>query len=174
MPIGINLLPTRKPVKRWPAERLKVGTIVALVLYVFLTFGLLGYTFLITRQLSQVEAQKAVFESEITKNEKKENLAVLLKDRLSKEEKLLASKVNYKQTFEVVDNLATPDILFEETEISKGELSLSGETTNASSLKNLLERIEGLADDFSFAKILSVSRTKDGSYSFSLESILAF
>jgi len=174
MAIGINLLPTRKPVKRGPAERLKTGTIIILILYVLLTFGLLGYTFLTTRQLSQVEAQKAVLESEIATNEKKENLVVLLKDRLSKEERLLAAKVDYKGTFEVVDNLDTPDILFGEMEISKGELDLEGETTNVSSLKDLLDRIQTSADKFSFAKILSISRTKTGSYNFSLESILSF
>lgn len=174
MPIGINLLPRRrKKVKRWPVEKLKAWIVVILALYVIGVVSLLGFSLFTARELSQVKAQKAALERKIKEEAKKETLAVLLKDRLSKEEKILKAKINYKGIFEVVNNLSAPEVLFDDVEIERGKLSLSGEATNLASLKDFLDRINASANDFSYAEISSVARTKTGGYTFSLETILS-
>ena len=170
----INLLPSKKKtVKKW-TEAVKSGSMVALVLYVVLVAGLLGFSLFTSRRLSQVKAKEAVLEGQIKKEERKESLAFLLKDRLAKEKKIIDGRIDYEAVFDLFSQLEQPGLSFQEVEIVKGQLLLSGEAVNVASLKFFLDKVNNLSGKFSYVEISSLSRTKEGGYAFSLKTNLSF
>jgi len=175
MAIEINLLPSEKKLKpQGLGQRAKKGIIYLLIFYVILVAGLLGVTFFLNMNLARAESEKATLERKIKDNAKKEQLLVLLKDRLSKEEIILSGRMDFRRIFNLINSVSLEGITFEATEIEKGKLVLNGKADNLASLKGFLDGVVGATSDLSFAQVTSLTRSNDGSYSWSLESNLTF
>lgn len=166
----IELLPKkRKEEKAWRSQKLNKAVMVVLASYLAFIAGLLGTVFFTSNQLSSVLAQKRSLEEKIKGEEKKENLAVLLKDRLSKQNLYYKAKVNYKDIFEVIASLTPEGVVLGETKIEKDKLLLDGRADSLASLKDFLERLDALLDQFLLAKLANIAKTREGEYAFSLE-----
>jgi len=174
MPRGINLLPKKEKTQKGLSLKAKKGVIVFLGLYIVVVIGVFLANFLISRQLSSLRSKRQALENQVKANEKKEQLLVLLKDRLSKEEKIIKERVDYKRIYKIIDSLRPDDVVFAELEIAGNGLTLSGEAKNLVSLRSFLEGVDNLEDEVYFVQMPSLERTKEAAYMFSLETTFDF
>jgi hypothetical protein len=151
---------------------LSKGLILFAVVYCICTAGVFVYWSLLSKNLNEINNKIELKKNEIRSQQKKESLYFLLKNQLSFLSKVFSgTQENYSQIFSSVFQLAGDDVEISQLKISaNGETMISAMTSSAFSLADFLDRVTDDKDMGSFSKITlnSLTREKEGNYSFSL------
>lgn len=172
---GINLLTEARkqaPARQTQFLRLaKTGSVVLLIFYCLVAGGVFSFWFSTQRLSREVEEEVVIKKGQIADLKRIESLQVLLKQRLSALEILSSEKPpDYKALLVYFDRFPPGEVAINEILFSAdGEISFSGQAVNSLLLANFLDSLSWEKKDlFSQIILSSVSRQKDGSYSFSL------
>lgn len=178
MQFGVNLLPTRKIVA--PEEKLfkklRNAGVVVLVVYVFLISGLIASSFYFSLAQKQIDQQRQKTEAEIKRFEKRETLALTLKERMGtvgdvigQQEKLETAKLTQSQLLSWLRSFLLPGVIFNDADLSSSKLGFSGEAENGLILGDFLDQFLQTERTFKTLKLETLSRTGKGNYEFSFK-----
>lgn len=173
--ISINLLPTeatnqQKEVSK--AKKVKIFSIVFLLLMFFLASVLITLRILQTQTISKLQVQAKSSEATVSSFRDKESTLVLLKNRLELIEGIKSAPSKQKTVYDTLSKKLPPSISLSAVTLdSGGNLSISTTTANSDELTRMLS---DLASEESFSSIAnisvdSLSRGRDGSYRVSLK-----
>lgn len=172
---GINLLISKeKPSFRSDqfVRLAKVGSVVLLIFYTLVSLGVFSFWLYSQQESQRVSREMAIKEQKITSLARIESLQVLLKQRLSSLKLIFEETApDYKALLVYFFQFSSGGIVFKDINLSqKGEILFTGEAINSHVLANFLDQISGEKGKDLFGRIVlsSISRQKDGSYSFSL------
>lgn len=168
--LGINLLPGIKPTleEKRVSKKIRTWGTVILAGYVIFVAGIFIIGATLSLQRSQVKGKVTALEQQIKSEQKKESLELALKGRIGEVGKIIKGRVSYASLITKILSLAPTGVSFQELDFSQSKISLSGEATNALVMTDFLEKLKK-ETDFSWVYLNSLSRTKTGGYSFSLE-----
>lgn len=172
--ISLNLLPTETTVlqrRTLKASRIKLLSVVFLLLMFFLTSLTVTFRILQIQTINKLQVSVKASEEEISNLRDRESTLVLLKDRLDQIEKIKALPSKQKDMYMlVVGKLFSTNVSSVSLD-SLGNLTLSTTASNTENLTNLLallnneENFEKIAE----IKVDSLSRSRDGVYRMSLK-----
>lgn len=167
--LGINLSPQKKEKEGLKVvyEKIKPYLILFLIFYSLIVALLFGFQFYLLREKSLVQAKTSFTEAKIKSLEKREMLEIVLKGRTAQMLKILKERTDYASLLEKVQNLSL-QVPFRGIGFDEKKITLEGEAANVSLLNEFLEKVKG-ESDFPKVALTSLSRTKEGGYSFSLE-----
>lgn len=172
--ISINLLPTETTVlqqKSLKARKIKLLSVVSLLVLFFLASLTVTLRILQTQTISRLQVSAKASEEEISSLRDKESTLVLLKDRLDQIEKIKALPSKQKDIYMlVVGKLFSANVSSVSID-NLGNLTLSTVASDTTALTNLLTI---LSNDENFEKIAevsvdSLSRGRDSVYRMSLK-----
>ena len=167
---SINLLPVKKTTSQQQQIIAKFGLYVgvAVAIYVLIVAGILGYGLFLTYQKDNVIKKSAELESKIKTLNKKEFLVLALKARVKEISSTINNRNNYSQAIEKLNSLAVDGIKYRNFEFNLNRLSVSGEATNVVTAGNYFDNLKK-EQTFKSVLLTSLTRGKNGIYSFSLE-----
>lgn len=181
MQFGINLLPRKKVtvVQSEALRRIRVLFGAAVAGYLVLLMILLGVSFYLTSAREKIAQESHETEAKIKNLEKKESLALTLKQRmaivaevLSSREKNQMDKTSYEALLSWVQSLILPGVVLGEVSFSPNLVVFSGEAANAVVLGEFIEQFQPSQREFSWLVLDSLARSSKGNYSFSLKAQL--
>lgn len=173
--ISINLLPPEATISQNKASRtrkVKILSIVFLMLMFFLASTLVTLRILQTQAISKLQVQAETSEGKISDLRDKESTLVLLKNRLDLIAQYRALPSKQKNVFDAVSDRLPSSVSLSAISLDTGgNLSISTSVPNSDALTRLLEE---LTTEESFEKIANISvealsRGRDGTYRISLK-----
>lgn len=171
--LGINLFPRIKPTLEQKRISTKIRTWGAIILigYILYVLGIFIFGTIIAFQRNEVKAKSTKIEGQIKSAQKKESLELTLKGRIVEAGGIIKGWTNYSQIIRKIQSLFPSGVTYQSLDFSKGLISLSGEAGNVLVLGDFIDTLKK-ETDFSQVSLTSLSRTKTGGYSFSLEASL--
>jgi hypothetical protein len=141
---------------------------IAVVVYILVVAGILGYGLFLTYQKDNVIKQSSELESKIKTLNKKEYLVLALKARVSEITKTINNRYSYAQAIEKLNSLGANDIVYSSFEFTNNTLTVAGKAPNVILAGKYFDNLK---KDETFKNVLltSLGRQKDGAYGFSLE-----
>ena len=173
--ISINLLPQEAAVSQIKAGRtrkVKILSIVFLMLLFFLASVLVTLRILQNQTISKLQVQAQTSEGQISELKDKESTLVLLKNRLDLSSQYRSVPSKQKNVYDAVSSKLPPSIAVSAISLDTvGNLSISTVSEDSQALERLLA---DLTSEESFNKIgaisvESLSRGRDGTYRISLK-----
>lgn len=158
--------------KRDLVRKVRVVMIVALALYCLSLAGVFSYWLILKRQASTLSEKIENQRQKISRYQKVETLHVLVKQRLAALTPVLSSKTpGYHQILDELESIAPEGVVFTNFDFTtEGGFKCSAEAPNAVILAIFLERFLDLKNSVlpDNIDLSSVTRSKDGEYSFAL------
>jgi len=171
---GIDFLKAyeKPPFQKNFSQFSKIGMIVIVVFYCFLTGVIIFYWTFLKNQYQEIITQIDTKKSQITQLKKKELLQVLLKQQLSSLNSLFLSKRGeFPRLLSFFLQLSSDEISIGNIKISSSrQINVEVTANSALSFSRFLEKITNPEnfEKFSEIKLESLTRQKEGGYSFSL------
>jgi len=161
-----------KPISSKKIPRsLLVGGVIGIIFYIVLIVAIFSFWLFLRKEYGEISHQVEEKKSQISQMRKRESLYILLKQQLNALVKIRSEgEKDFLQAFPFFLKFQGGEINFDKISASAKEgIKLSGRATNASTLANFLSLIVSSESSNLFSKIIldSLTRDKDGSYSFS-------
>lgn len=174
MQFGINLLAKEKiavGAEKETISRLKKIFSLVLLVYALVIGSLLASSFYLSYEKGKIATEISQLEGQIKSFQKVENLEVLIKSRVAKAQKIIDSRTHAEKILVKIVNSFEEGITVSNLDFGKNnQISLSAQAQDVKALETFLEKIKSVLkeENYSLAKLDSISRDKKGSYSFEL------
>ncbi|MDP3888663.1 MAG: PilN domain-containing protein [bacterium] len=176
MQFGINLLPTKKTGLEVKIGRhLKTYAVPVLSVYTLFLAVLFVSSFYISTKESNLNSEISQTESKIKSYQKRETMALTLKDRMSliggilgDNQKNTNNDLSQDQVLTWLQSLLNSGVSLTSINLSNTDMEVAGEADNVSNLASFLDSLPG-ERNFSSLSLSSLTRLTSGRYSFYLK-----
>lgn len=176
MQYGINLLktPAQKPKGLGIPNKVKILLILMLVVYVVIAMGLVSFSYTLTLMRNRIKDESQGLEAKIKGFQKLEIMAVALKERMEKTDKLLSEREKIRlsnnapaQLITKIQDLVIPGITVETVTTDIGNIEFAGQADNVAVLNDFIKSLKDTSYWLS-VKLSSLSRNDEGIYDFTI------
>lgn len=172
---NINLLTQRRQVtKRLRRQNQKVVSmsVLALAIYLAIMVPIVGYRLFLSQRLKSIASDKAETLQTLTSLKSVEERYLLLENKLSLSDQVLAERPDSKETLTTVIGLIPEGVVVTSLDFGADNvLTMSGDANEVFAFGELIRSLEGSVEQGLYPKVVleSLNRDDEGLYRFSVE-----